>query len=173
MGPTINKLHGAHVYVNNRSNFGKSTQVVLPQIEAVMNEYAALGMSGAVELPSGFGLMEATITWNYPDNETQADFSNPFRAVNVTVRSSKSTWSSGGLEEEKSVIAHLRGLPKQHGGGTFSGKDDVEVESVLAVNYYKLIVDGEDVLEFEPLTNKYVVRGVDIFAQRRANLGLS
>ena len=172
MALTINKVADANVYVNNTSTHGQASQVVCPQVEAIMNEYNSLGMIGTVELPAGFSAMEATITWTYPSNEVQAAFSDPFTAVNLMVRSNKSVWNNGGLERDEPVSIIMRGLPKQHSSGTFAGKDAVEVESALAVNYYKLEVDGTEILEIDVINNIFKVDGVDRLAQRRRNLGI-
>ena len=171
MALTINKVFDAHVYVNNASTHGRASQVVCPQVEAIMNEYNSLGLNGTLELPSGVAAMEATFTWTYPDNEAQRAFSNPYKAVEVMVRSSKAVWNNSGLAEEQPVVVLLRGLPKQIQGGTFAGKDAVEPESALAVNYYKLEVNGDEILEIDVINNIHRVGGEDILAARRANLG--
>jgi P2 family phage contractile tail tube protein len=172
MAITINKVFDANVYVNNASKHGQASQVVCPNVEAIMNEYSSLGMFGTLELPAGFAAMEATFTWTYPDNEAQHAFANPYKAVDIMVRSSKAVYNNGGLVEEQPVAIFLRGLPKQHQAGTFAGKEAVEPESALAVNYYKLEVDGEEIIEVDVINNIFKVNGEDVLAERKTNLGI-
>jgi len=172
MALTISKVFDANVYVNNASKHGQASEITCPNVEAVMNEYNSLGMLGTLELPAGFSAMEATFTWTYPDNDAQIAFANPFKAVDVMVRSSKAVYENGGLVEEQPVAIFMRGLPKQHQGGSFAGKDAVNPESAVAVNYYKLEVDGEEIIEVDVINNIFKVDGEDVLAKRKLNLGI-
>ena len=51
-------------------------------------------------------------------------------------------------------------------------KEDTELESTVAVQYYKLEIDGEEIVEIDVINNIYKVGGEDLLAERRQNLGL-
>ena len=172
MALAINKVFDANVYVNNASKHGQASEVTCPNVNYIMNDYASLGMWGTARFPNGVEAMEATIKWTYPDNEAQIALANPMAAVDIMVRSSKAVFDNGGLVEEQPVVVYMRGFPTQHQGGGFAGKNDVETESTIAVNYYKIEVDGEELLEIDTIANIFNVGGEDVLAQRRTNLGI-
>ena len=64
------------------------------------------------------------------------------------------------------------GYPKAHPGGSFKAKEDTELENTFTVNYYKLEIDGEEIVEIDVMNNIYKVGGEDLLAERRQNLGL-
>jgi len=168
----INKVYDANVYVNNTSKHGEASEITCPVVNYAMNDYASLGMFGTVQLPNGIEAMEATFKWTYPENDAQIAMANPFTAVDIMVRSSKAIYDNGGLADERPVVIYMRGLPTKHEGGSFTPKTDVEVESTLAVFYYKLEVDGEEIIEVDAMNNIFKVGGVDVLEQRRTNLGI-
>jgi len=172
MALTIQKVYDANVYVNNASKHGQASEITAPNVTYMMEEYKALGMVGAARFFNGIEAMEATFKWTYPDNDAQIAMANPFVAVDAMIRSSKAVYVSAGLVEEQPVVIFLRGFPMQHQGGGFSQKADVEVESQLAVNYYKLEVDMEEIIEIDTINNIFKIDGKDVMAERRANLGI-
>ena len=168
----INKVFDANVYINNASKHGQASEITCPDVNYIMNDYNSLGMIGTARFPNGIESMEATIKWTYPDNDAQTAMANPFKAVDVMVRSSKADYDNAGLVEEKPVLILMRGFPIKHQGGSFTPKTDVEVESTLAVNYYKLEVDGEEIIEVDAINNIFKVDGEDLLEDRRKNLGI-
>ena len=172
MPRTINKVFDANVYVNNASKHGQASEITCPDVTYVMNEYQSLGMFGTAKFWNGIEAMEATFKWTYPDNEAQLAMVNPIAAVDLMVRSSKAVWNNGGLVNEEPVVILMRGFPTTHQTGNFTRQTDVEIESTIAVNYYKLEVNRQEILEIDTINNIFKVNGVDIMAERRTNLGI-
>jgi len=172
MALTINKVFDANVYVNNASKHGQASEITCPDVNYIMNDYQSLGMFGTARFPNGIEGMEATFKWTYPDNDAQIAMSNPFKAVDIMVRSSKAVYDNGGLVEELPIAVYMRGFPTKHPGGSFKGKEDVELESTLAVNYYKLEVDGDEIIEVDAINNIFKIDGEDVLEERRTNLGI-
>lgn len=172
MALTINKVFDANVYVNNSSKHGQASEITCPDVAFIMNEYKSLGMVGTSKQFNGIEAMEATIKWTYPDEDAQIALANPLKAVDLMVRSSKAVHDNEGLVEEQPVVIYLRGFPTKHQGGAFKAREDVEVESTLAVNYYKLEVDGAEIIEVDAVNNIFKVDGEDLLAERKANLGI-
>lgn len=172
MSLTISKVFDANVYVNNVSKHGQASEVTAPDVSYIMNEYNSLGMFGTATFASGIEAMEATIKWTYPDNDAQISLANPFEAVDIMVRSSKAVYSGSGLEEEQPIAMYIRGFSKKHPGGAFKGKEDAELESTIAVNYYKLEIDLEEIIEVDTINNIFKINGEDMLAERKTNLGI-
>ena len=58
----------------------------MPEIQFEKGEYKALGLMGVLlKFFNGFSALEATIKWNYPDNDVQIACANPRDAVDLTV----------------------------------------------------------------------------------------
>ncbi|WP_288845414.1 phage major tail tube protein [uncultured Alistipes sp.] len=169
---TITKVYDANVYVNNASTHGQASEITAPAINAVMADYKAMGMVGSMELFNGFDKMETMIKWTYPNNEVQKACANFLKPVDLMIRSSKAEYDNGGISGEKPIVMYVRGYPKTHPGGSFKAKEDTELENTFAVNYYKLEIDGDAIVEIDVMNNIYKVGGTDLLADRRQNLGL-
>ena len=168
----IVKVYDANIYLNNDNKHGLASEVSLPEISFVTEEYESLGLVGSPQFAKGVEAMEASITWKYPDNEAQIALANPFSAVDIMVCASKSVYSGGGLADEQPVRVFMRGFSKGLPGGSFAGRDDISITTTIAVNYYKLEVDLVEIIEIDVINNRFVVNGNDIMAQRRLNLGI-
>lgn len=167
----IAKVQDSNVYLNDGSTHGQASEVTCPTITAMMSDYNALGMAGSVEFFNGFDKMEATIKWKYPSNEVKKACADFTKSVDIMVRSSKAVYDDGGISEEVPIAIYLKGMPKQHVGGTFKKNEDTELDSAFAISYYKEEVDGEAIVELDVLNNIYKVNGEDILAKRRENMG--
>lgn len=172
MALQINKVYDCNVYVNDTSRHGTASEVTCPEVNYTMNDYNALGMIGTAKFFNGIEGMESTIKWTYPDNECLQAFANPLKAIEVMVRSNKAVYDNQENTDNQAVVILMRGFPTKHQGGTFAPKADVEVESTLAVNYYKLEVDGVEILEIDTIANIFKIDGNDIWSEVRNNLGL-
>lgn len=169
----ILKVHDANYFVNDTSKHGLASEVTCPTIAAIMSDYKALGMIGSVELFSGFDKLESTVKWTYPDNDAQKAFANFLKPLDIMVRSNRVEYEGGAITEEVPVVIYMRGNSKQFQGGTFKTKEDTELENTVSLTYFKLEVDGEEIIEVDVLNNIYKVDGVDLLATRRENLGIS
>ena len=169
---TIAKVYDANVYVNNASKHGQASEITAPTITAIMTDYKAMGMVGSLEFFNGIDKIEVTIKWTYPDSEAQKACANFLKPVDLMIRSSKAEYDNGGITAEKPIVMYVRGYPKAHPGGSFKAKEDTELENTFTVNYYKLEIDGEEIVEIDVTNNIYKVGGEDLLAERRQNLGL-
>lgn len=167
----VNKLYNANVYVNGASFLGRAEEVTLPKVQAKMVEHKALGMFGVVETAAGIEKMEAKIKWNSLYPEVLGEIANPYKSVSIQVRASLETYDSTGRIAEKPVTAFMTAQFKNFPGIGFKHQDNAEVETDLAVSYYKLTIDGEDIIEADVFANIWKVNGEDILATFKANIG--
>ena len=172
MALRIESVYDANVYMNNDSKHGLAKEVVLPTVTYAFAAHEALGLIGAPEFPTKLEAMEATITWDYPDNEAQIALANPLVAIDIDVRSSKRVESSSGVVDEQPVLAVLRGRSKSLPGGTFNNSDKVESQTSFAVHYYKLEINMEEIFEIDVINNRLIIGGIDVMAKRKQNLGI-
>lgn len=172
MGININKATNANIYVDGANYLGKADEVNLPTPKGKNAGHNPLGIIGELEYFSGFEKMEAKIKWNsyYPD--ALKKFSNLYQSVKIQVRFSIEQYENGSKVGQVSGIAYMTCRPNDIAGGQFKSKDNVELESNLSVTYYKLEIDGQEIVELDAEANIYVVNGEDLLATYRAHLGI-
>ncbi|MFZ4546724.1 MAG: phage major tail tube protein [Bacteroidales bacterium] len=172
MGIGEAKIRDANVYVGAESTHGFASEITLPDIEASMSEYKALGMVGTKELFQGFGKMESAIKWNAPSEAILKACSDPRKSVDLMVRTSREVYENGSVAREEPVIYYLKGVSKNFNAGSFKPKDDTETETKFAVSYFKMIQNGNEIYELDVDNNIFKIGGSDQLANYRANLGL-
>jgi P2 family phage contractile tail tube protein len=171
MAIAVNKVTNANVYVDGRNYLGRAEEVNLPDVQAVMAEHGALGMIGKFELFSGFEKMEASIKWNSIYRDAMTKFANPVKAVQIQVRASIEQYGPSGRTTQVPLVVFMTVTPKTVPLGNFKQQENVELTSELNVLYVRQEIDGQSVLEFDPLSNIYKVNGEDLLEVYRANIG--
>jgi len=172
MGLGVAKIRDANVYVEGTTTHGYASEITLPDIEASMSEYKALGMVGTKELFQGFGKMEASIKWNAPSEDILKACADPRKSVSLMVRTSREVYENGSVSEEQPVAYYLKGCSKNFNAGSFKAKEDTETETKFAVSYFKMIQNGNEIYELDVDNNIFKIGGVDQLANYRNNLGL-
>lgn len=172
MSISINRVTNANVYLEGASLLGRAEEVNLPNLDAKMVEHKALGMVGTADFFAGFNKLEASIKWNALYQDVLQQVNNPFRAMAIQVRASIESYDpAAGRTAEVPAIIYLRGTFKNFPTGIFKQHDNVEVSSMMSVNYMKMEINGQAVVEFDVLANIYKANGEDLLAQYRTNLG--
>lgn len=173
MASAINRVTNANIYIDGESHLGKGLEVELPSIEQVTAEHKGLGQVGIAEYFAGFAKMEATIKWAAIYSDIYSLTANPFAVRQLQIRANIDVITSQGVEEQVPYVAYVNGSFKKMDGGTFKQQENVELESMMTVNSFKIEIGGEEKVEFDVLANIYKVDGVDQLAQYRANLGIA
>lgn len=168
----VNRITNANVYLNGASLLGKAEEVVLPALKATMSDHKALGMVGMLELPTGLDKLECKIKWNSFYNDVLISTHNIFEAAALTIRSSLETYEGNARVAEVPVKAFMRGSFKGSGDTTFKKQDNIENEATFNATYYKLEIGTDTIVEYDALANIYIVDGVDLLVNYRANLGI-
>lgn len=167
----VNKISNANVYVDGVGHLGKAEEMDLPKITQKMVEHKALGMVGTFQLPTGIEPMEARIKWNALYADVLKKLANPFKAMSMQVRASMETFTSQGRSAEVPVVCYLTATSKDFHPGNFKQHELIESENNFNVTYMKLVIDGQDIVEFDAIANIYKVDGVDLLANYRTNIG--
>lgn len=166
------KIRDANVYVNGTSTHGYATEATLPNVDYSKTEYKTLGLNGVLKLFNGFNAMEATIKWSSADNDVAMACLDPFKPVNLMIRSSRDVYEGGALSDQQPVIFYVKGTASGMNLGTLKSKEDNETETKLDLTYFKWVQNGEELIELDVANNIFVVNGVDLLATYRENLGL-
>lgn len=172
MALTISKVQDANVYINGTSTHGQASEISLPEIQFEKSEFKALGMNGSLKYFNGFSALEATIKWNFPENDVLIALANPRKTVSLQVRSSKAVYVGGSISSEKPVVVYLRGTSNNHGLGNFKAKEDTDLSTKFDISCIKQEIDGREIVEIDIENNIFRVDGTDMLAQYKKNLGL-
>ena len=170
-GIQVNTLNNANIYIDGNSLLGQAEEFKLPVVKFKMAEHKAVGMVGAIKLPSGFEALEGEIKWNSLYKDVAKTVANPYKAVQLQCRSNIETYGAQGRLQEVSLVTYLTVMFKKNPLGTFKQHDNAEFGSGFSATYIKQVIDGEDVLELDYLANIYKVGGEDLLQQYRANIG--
>lgn len=168
----INKLTNANLFANGGSLLGRADEVTLPQIKTKPAEHTPLGLMGSLEYPSGIDKLEMNIKWNCFYPEVAKTFANPYKAIELQVRSSLETFESGTRTAEKSYACFVKGRCNDFPLGNYKASQNATFESNISVFYCKVELDGEVILEIDVEANIFKVNGEDLTAKYRENLGL-
>jgi P2 family phage contractile tail tube protein len=161
MAIEISKVFNARVYIDGTDFIGKAEEVDLPKIKFKFADTKALGIYADSELPTGLDKLEAKIKFNSVYPEFVALASDPFTARTVIIRAPYQVWAQQGVIKTAPLRAELRGFFKESDSGKLKKADSAEAEATMSVIYYKLEVDGQEIIEIDVLNNIYKIKGED------------
>ncbi|MBZ5876004.1 phage major tail tube protein [Chromohalobacter israelensis] len=150
---------------------GLISSLTLPELARRMIEYEGGGMEGPIEVDMGNEVM--TMTWTpgglLVDGVYDTWGSPIHDAAQLRFTGSYESDEDGTTTPVEIVV---RGRHKTIGGAEASKGDNSTAEITTTISYYKLVVDGETVIERDVPGMVFIVRGEDRMAERRAALGL-
>lgn len=168
-------LKDVNVYVEDEDFLGKG-EMELPKIAQMTVEHHAMGVSGKVEvpLPGLVEKMEGKLKFTSFDPKALQRLYDANVAHRVEVRGSVAQYdpASGGLKEIPVRIV-MRAFMKEGAHPTFKQAQNEGPEFTYSAVYWKEEWAGEPVLEVDPFAYIYRVKGKDLLAETRANLGMS
>ena len=162
------KLQNFTAFVDSHGYAGLVTEVEPPKITIKTEEYRAAGMDTPIEIDMGIEKLEATLTFAEHNKELfKALGLLPGGNLGIILRG-----AGGEGANTNSIVIELRGRVREIDQGSWKAGDDVTVKVMIAARYYKLTIDGEDVVEIDTENLKRVIGGIDQLAGQRAALNL-
>jgi P2 family phage contractile tail tube protein len=168
----IRKLTNANVYFDGASWSGKVKEVNLPDITSKQAEHNALGMFGVVKTPTGIEPMELEMMWTTILPDVKKKVYDIYTSYTFQVRSSLEEYNASGRASEAAYVADFRGRAVNMPSGSFKQHENVEATTKFQIDFYRLEINGEEIIKLDVLNNIYEVDGVDKLATYRANLGI-
>lgn len=161
-------LKNFNVTVDGRGYAGRIDEIVLPTLTIQTEEHRAGGMDAPVDIDLGMEKLEAELTFSEYDLELFRLFGLvDGNAVAVTIRGA--IQSSG---EAEPVVINLRGSFKELDAGTWQAGDKATLKCMITARYYKLNINGEDIIEIDAENMVRVINGVDQLASVRSAIGV-
>ncbi|MCA3199957.1 phage major tail tube protein [Cupriavidus sp.] len=162
-------LKNMNLFVDGRGYAGRIDEIQLPKLTLKTEEHRAGGMDMPVEIDLGMDKLEAELTISDYDPEVYKLFGLlDLKQVQITIRGAIQAQG----EEAKPVVINLRGGWREIDAGTWKPGDKSVLKVSVAASYYKLTIDGQDVVEVDAINLVRKVGGVDQMAAIRAAIGL-
>lgn len=149
---------------------GQITSLTLPELSRRMAEYEGGGMDGPIEVDQGAELQEFTWTAGGMIAEIFDTYGSPIHdKAMLRFEGSYESDETGTVVPVEIVV---RGRHKKIAMGDVSKGENNTIEVTTTLSYYKLTVDGEEIIERDVPGYVFKVRGTDRYAERRQALGL-
>lgn len=164
------KLRDFNLFGDGNSWQGQIAELTLPTLARVVEDYRGGGMDGAVEIDMG----QEKIEFEWTAGGLLAEIFDGFGAsrLDATMLRFAGAYYSETDGATTAVEIIVRGRHREIDMGTAKPGENNEIKVITSCSYYKLIIDGEKVLEIDLPGYVFKVRGEDRLADRRAAIGL-
>lgn len=149
---------------------GQIPTLTLPTLARAMEEYRGGGMDGAVELDMGQELI--TFSWTAAGIVTELFDQFGAHVHDANLLRFMGSYESDETGEITPVEVVVRGRHKSIAMGDAAPGDNNQIEVETTCTYYKLVIDGEEVIEIDLPGYVFRVRGQDRLSERRSSIGL-
>lgn len=166
------KLKNMNLFNDGNSYLAVAKSVTLPALGRKMEAYRGGGMNGPVKADLGFSDDGIKLEWKTGglDLISLRQFGT-VKASGVLLRFA-GTYQQDDTEEMSAVEIVVRGRHETIEMGDAKPGDDTEHSMTTTCSYYKLIVDGETIIEIDLLNFVEMVDGVDMLEAQRKALGI-
>lgn len=164
------KLKLMNLFQDGAGYKGEVTEVNLPKLAIKTEDYRSGGMLGDVAIDLGIEKLEMEVKFGGLMSEMKEFFGSP-NIDGVALRYAGS-YQRDDTGEVEAVEVVTRGRYTEIDGGSSKSGDDTEETYKAALTYYKLIVNGKDLIEIDLINDIYVVNGKDRLAEHRKAIGL-
>lgn len=162
-------LYNTNLFVDGVSFAGDVPSLTLPKLTVKTEAHRGGGMGGEIEMDMGLEKIESSFTTVGVRRESLKYFGlSDQTGCNAVFRG-----AFKGLKGQITpVVATLRGMLKEVDMGDWKAGDKAEIKHALALQYYKLEIDGRVMYEIDMVNCVRVIDGVDQMADVRSALGL-
>ncbi|WP_186081805.1 phage major tail tube protein [Burkholderia gladioli] len=162
-------LYNCSVAIDGRGYAGRATSMTPPKLKLKTDDYRAGGMDAPSKVDQGMEALEASFAMASMEYEVLKyfgildgnAFSGNFRAA-----------FKDHYGKIKYVGAFFRGKLTEVDPGEWKPGEKAETKYTIAVDYYRMEIDGAVVHEIDVFACKRVVNGVDQLAEVRKALGM-
>lgn len=162
-------LYRFNTFINGESYLGQTEELELPKLSRKMEDFQSGGMGGPVKIDMGNEPMEASLKFGGLVRRALSHYASP------TVDGVQLRWV-GAYKSDTSPVplaveVTMRGRFQEIDFGTQKAGDKSEQKSKFPVSYYKLVINGQTVIEIDQVAGVTIVDGVDTDAAYRAIIG--
>jgi len=161
----------ANLIIDGYGKLGTMENAQLPKMVEKSEDWRGGGMLGDIEIELGFEKMEFAFKVGGVDRQIiklwglKKNAIKPFQLLGHAF--------SEDTGETKSVAAYMRGRLKELEFDEWkAGGSPGMISGTVAMNYYRLVINDEEMIEYDPVNVVLKIGGEDQIADMRANLGL-
>lgn len=164
------KLKNFNLFNDGQNYIGKIPELTLPKLTAKMEEYRAGGMDAPIDID--LGMEKLTLEWTIGGFDVLV--LKQFGALThngIGLRFAGAIQSDD-LEAVRAIEVSVRGRHSEIDFGTAKPGDDTAKKITSSLSYYKLVVDGEMLIEIDIPNMIKNIGGNDLLSDVRMALGL-
>ncbi|ELB8638935.1 phage major tail tube protein [Escherichia coli O158/O8:H27] len=167
------KLKLMNVFLNGYSYQGVAKSVTLPKLTRKLENYRDAGMNGSAPVDLGLDDDALSMEWSlggFPDSVIWELYAaTGVDAVPIRFAGSYQRDDTG---ETVAVEVVMRGRQKEIDTGEGKQGEDTESKISVVCTYFRLTMDGKELVEIDTINMIEKVNGVDRLEQHRRNIGL-
>lgn len=164
------KLKYLNLFNEGASYIGEVASVKLPILSKKVEEYRSGGMIGPVKVVMGLGAID--MEWKaagYMRDVIRQHGVTDVAGLGLRFAGSYERGDGSGADAVEIVV---RGFHEEIDRGDAKSGEDTEFSVKTACSYYKEIINGVVELEIDLVNMIWIVAGVDVLVEHRANLGI-
>lgn len=164
------KLKNMNIFREGASYLGIATEATLPKLSRKFEGFRAAGMDGEIDIDMGMEKLE--FEWTL--GGIVADAIGGFGALthDAELLRFAGAYQSDDSGQVIPVEIVVRGRHQEIDMGNAKPGGDTEHKYKTSCSYYKLIVNGREIVEIDVPNMVFRVNGVDRLADQRAAIGL-
>ena len=165
------KLKNMNVFNDGISWLGLVPEVQLPKLSRKFEDYRAGGMDGAVGVDMGQENLEMELTAGGFMRKALEQYGAA--KVDAVPLRFAGAYQQDDTCEMAAVEVFARGRWQEIDSGKAKAGDDTEVKLKPRLSYYRLAVNGQNLIEIDLLNFVFIVNGVDLLDEQRRAIGLA
>lgn len=164
-------LKNFNFYIEGVGYTGRAEEITLPKLSRKMEEYQGGGMSGPVDIDLGMEKIEMDFTLAEFNKAVIGQFGLVNHAGN-NLHFLGALVGDDGTSTTDSIEVVVRGRQKEQDWGTAKRGDKNQFKVSLSIAYYKVIYNGETIIEIDLVNMIENINGEDRLSAQRSAIGL-
>ncbi|MFA7351682.1 MAG: phage major tail tube protein [Methylotenera sp.] len=165
------KLKNFNLFADAVSWIGLVPEVVLPKLTRVMEGYRAGGMNGSAKVDLGQGDLEAELSLGGLVKQVFEQYANT-KVDGVLLRFA-GAYQEDATSSVSAVEVVMRGRYEEIDMGNAKVAENADMKVKIPLTYYKLTIDGTEMIEIDVVNFIERVNGVDMLAKQRQAMGIN
>ncbi|KVN27025.1 phage tail protein [Burkholderia pyrrocinia] len=164
------KLKGFNLFQNGENFVGQVQEITLPKLTRKMEDYQGGGMSGPIKVDFGNeGIQMEWTAGGFMKSVLQQYGAMQHDGVLLRFAGGYQTEDSTSVDAVEIVI---KGRHSEIDPGSAKAKEDTAFKVTTVASYYKLSVNGEDIIEIDFVNMIERINGTDLLEALRKAIGL-
>lgn len=164
------KIKNFNLFNDGQNYVGQVAEIVLPKLTTKMEEYRGGGMDGPIDVD--LGMEKMTMEWTAGGIIKQVLTQYGTLTHNGVLLRFAGALQSDDTADVKALEIVVRGRHSEIDMGTVKPGDDTAVKITSSLSYYKVTLDGDEVIEIDLINMVKRIGGADLMDPFRLALGL-